>query len=162
MMPLSREMPKIVRGKLLIPIEERFWAKVAKGIPTIGNPDPCWLWVAGLQGGGYGQLWVNGKHEQSHRISYEFANGDIPDNLEIDHICRVRTCVNPNHLRAVTHKENVLCGESPSAKAVRRNECFRGHSFTEENTYLFRGERNCKICRQFAMKRWYNKKSQDG
>lgn len=77
--------------------EERFWSKVEK-------TDGCWNWVAGRLATGYGSFDGNLK---SHRVSYEMANGPIPDGMMIDHICHNRLCVNPGHLRLATAKENV-------------------------------------------------------
>lgn len=82
-------------------VEERFWSKVDKS-------SDCWVWTAYRTHKGYGLFSIeHGKLVQVHRWSYEQHHGTIPDGLEIDHICRVRACVNPSHLRAVTHKQNI-------------------------------------------------------
>jgi hypothetical protein len=80
--------------------ERRFWEKVEKG-------SGCWLWRGRLSGGGYGQFKVAGREAMAHRYAYELLVGAIPDGREIDHLCRVRACVNPAHLEAVTHSTNV-------------------------------------------------------
>lgn len=79
---------------------EMFWAKVEK-------TDTCWLWVAGLTPNGYGQFGIGWPRTAlAHRWAYEETHGPIPDGMQIDHICRVRTCVRPEHLRVVTNKQN--------------------------------------------------------
>lgn len=79
---------------------ERFWLKVNK-------TDECWLWMASTFSNGYGQFTgenrVNGT---AHKFSYELANGPVPKGMYIDHICSIRACVNPDHLRLVTPKQN--------------------------------------------------------
>lgn len=76
----------------------RFWSKVDKS-------GDCWLWMA-AKSYGYGRFWTAGRQYSAHRLSYELASGPIQEGLEIDHICHVRACVNPSHLRAVTTKQN--------------------------------------------------------
>ena len=80
-------------------LERRFWAKVEK-------TDYCWVWTAAKNSRGYGTIAVLSRTRYAHRVSYWFANGAIPDGFEIDHKCRNRACVNPDHLRAVTSKQN--------------------------------------------------------
>lgn len=82
-----------------IPVEAKFWSKVIKG-------DGCWEWVGSKNGGNYGKLGVSGTTIYAHRISYELHKGPIPDGMHVDHICRNRSCVNPDHLRTVTNKQN--------------------------------------------------------
>jgi hypothetical protein len=86
----------------------------------------------------------------AHRVSHELFKGPIPDGLYIDHLCRNRGCVNPDHLEAVTQRVNMLRGEAPSAICVRVNRCQRGHEFTPENTYVRRRgtriKRDCRAC----------------
>ena len=109
--------------------EDRFWSKVEKSAG-------CWLWTAGLCHG-YGQFSFLGLDVRAHRFAYELLVGPIPAGLEIDHLCRDRACVNPDHLEPVTHRENGLRGESPAVRIHRSGRCGRGH---------LRGDERCKQC----------------
>ena len=127
-------------------------------------PEPntgCWLWL--LQPNkqtGYGEFWYDKKRYLAHRLSYELEKGPIPEGLQIDHICRVRSCINPDHLRCVTIKENVLCGVGPAAQNLVKTHCKYGHEFTLENTrYAAKyGNRICRECTRIDNRRRRNKR----
>jgi hypothetical protein len=122
--------------------KERFLQKVERG-------ESCWLWTGSINHKGYGTFHVARKTRGAHRVSYEMFVGPIPDGLEIDHLCRVRTCVNPDHLEAVTHHENLMRSEGITAQAARQQQCVNGHSFTPENIYQPpKGGRECLICKR--------------
>lgn len=112
----------------------------------------CWLWTGSEDMKGYGQLTFNKKHYRAYRFSYEIFKGTIPAGMTLDHLCRVRLCVNPDHMEVVTNKENVLRGHGVTANNAAKTHCKHGHEFTEENTYVFRyrasGGRSCLACRR--------------
>lgn len=122
---------------------KRFWSHVDKD-----SHHGCWVWTAGLHPGGYGNFWLDGRTINAHRYSWELANGPVPDGLHLDHICRNRACVRPDHLEPVTMQMNILRGVSPAALNARKTHCIRGHEFTEENTYRQPGNPNSRICRE--------------
>lgn len=117
---------------------EGFWGRVVK-------TQSCWLWT-GAMTGGYGQVRFAGGFIRAHRLAYELTNGQIPDGLDLDHLCRVTNCVNPAHLEPVTRPVNILRGVGMSAKRARQTHCKRGHEFTPENTYKWRTSRICRAC----------------
>lgn len=127
-------------------VADRFWAKVDR------QPNGCWHWMGERGRNGYGVARTAGAYF-AHRLAYELLVGPIPEGLVIDHLCRVRHCVNPAHLEPVTSGENTLRGETVAAANARKTHCDRGHEFTPENTYWKRDRagqprwRECKACR---------------
>jgi len=81
-------------------------------VEDTGYETPCWIWLGSRRGHGYGKVGVNGRYVGAHRAFYERDKGSIPDGMELDHLCRVRLCVNPDHLEVVTHKENMRRGSN--------------------------------------------------
>lgn len=122
-------------------LADRFWLKVDI---TPG----CWLWKASRYSTGYGCLMNKGGSWLAHRISYELNVGPIPEGLELDHLCRVRGCVNPAHLEPVTHRENGLRGVGQGALNARKTDCKRGHPLSGDNLYMQNGTRQCVTCRR--------------
>lgn len=127
-------------------------------------PEPntgCWLWTRALSRG-YGVLFDSTTRQTrgAHRVSWEAHRGPIPPGLVIDHKCRVRACINPDHMRVITHVENVMCGESPAARHARQMHCDRGHPFTPDNTWSNSGRRGCVTCRRARERaRWHRRKA---
>lgn len=118
---------------------DRFLEKVA--VAESG----CWLWQAEVGSNGYGRFWFREDRMPAHRFAHEHYKGPTPEGWVIDHLCRVPTCVNPDHLEAVTHGENVRRGDHPER---RKTHCKWGHPFTEDNI-LWRGrKRRCRRCIQ--------------
>lgn len=115
------------------------------------SPEPnsgCWLWLGAVGSYGHGQFSINRKARPAHRIAYEAAFGAVPAGLELDHLCRVPCCVNPRHLEAVTHRENMLRSPIAGPAANRRKtHCPYGHPYDEGNTYRDKlGKRTCREC----------------
>lgn len=107
----------------------------------------CWRWTGAHVPNGYGQIQANGRPRGVHRLAYEAWVGPIPDGLEVDHLCRVRDCINPAHLEAVTHLENLRRGRTIVARQIAKTECPQGHPYDEGNTIKrSRGVRICRAC----------------
>jgi hypothetical protein len=120
-----------------VPAEQRFWENVAKS-------DGCWMWTGTKDPHGYGRFWTGTTIGLAHRWAYELLVGPIPTDLELDHLCRVTSCVKTEHLEPVTHAENMRRGS-----VAKRTHCPQGHPYTPENTYRYpvSGDRKCRICR---------------
>jgi len=108
----------------------------------------CWTWTRGNAGPDEYGLVYNGKKNKrrmAHRVSYEaFNSTTIPDGLVIDHLCKNKLCVNPDHMRVVTNKENVLCGDGITAQNKRKTLCKRGHDLRVRKD----GYRGCPTCKK--------------
>lgn len=128
-----------------------------KIIPYVSvAPSGCWLWSGCTGSGGYGRVSVGGKQMPAHRFIYELLIGEIPHGLQLDHLCRVRNCVNPSHLEPVTGRVNILRGEGPCAQHARKTHCPQGHPYDAANTYLHKGKyRYCRICLRLNKRRYY-------
>ena len=108
----------------------------------------CWLWTRCVDGSGYGAVRAGGATRRAHRVSYEAIVGQIPPGLQMDHLCRVKSCVNPDHLEPVTHRENSLRSNNAGGRNARMTHCLRGHLLADPNVYWCRGglRRLCKAC----------------
>lgn len=110
--------------------------------------DGCWLWMGPMTDNGYGRVMRDRRALMAHRAVWEINNGPIPDGLVIDHLCRNRRCVNPEHLEPVEQGTNMKRGEAPTAIAIRTGYCKRGHARTPENLYRAPGSPNMAHCRE--------------
>lgn len=149
---------------------ERFWAKVNK-------TSTCWLWTGCIQGNGYPRFRAGGRTVYAHRYSYVLHKGPIPAPLQLDHLCRTPACVNPDHLEAVTNRENTVRGGAPAkakttvhiaqrhAVAWYRGKtvCAQGHPYDAANTrYSVRGTRYCAQCGRDRARDYGRRKRAEG
>lgn len=119
----------------------------------------CWHWLGHTNKVSlYGQFWDGKRVVGAHVYSYIYHKGPVPEGLDLDHLCRVRRCVNPDHLEPVSRRENLLRGATFIAIAASKTSCIRGHEFTQENTYrAANGTRQCRQCRRILSLRWADK-----
>jgi hypothetical protein len=139
-------------------VEHRLESRIARPEGFFG----CWLWTGRPSTKGYGKLRVDGKHWRAHRLAYIWWRGGFPEELDIDHLCRVRMCVNPWHMEPVTRGDNVRRGLAPALSGQRgriqqlaKTHCPQGHPYAGENLYVNpRGKRHCRICMRAGTRRW--------
>lgn len=123
--------------------ERRFWTKV-----DIQGPSECWNWTACLMHNGYGQFRWQGQARAAHRVAWVLVGNSIPEGMQMDHLCRNRRCCNPAHLEVVTQRENLLRGDTITARCAAKTHCPQGHPYDEANTIVYRGNRQCRACTQ--------------
>lgn len=125
----------------------RFWPKVRR-------TRTCWVWT-GATRGGYGSFEVGGRKRPcnyilAHRFAFQLANGEIPQGLELDHLCRNQLCVRPSHLEVVTHRENMLRGRGFAAQNAKKTKCPQGHEYSPRDG----GGRECRECKAISQAKW--------
>lgn len=141
------------------PYTARFWSRVEK------VPDGCWLWRGGRTKNGYGVFGLLNHTFLAHRVAYTMTKGAIPLGLQIDHLCRVRHCVNPGHLEPVTCSENLCRGETGRKKQAT---CNKGHIWThvivkKKKRPVAEGyyeTRTCAICANERQRKEYHQQSE--
>lgn len=136
------------------PVLERVLARIELG--EMFNGTPCWIFQGALTWG-YGVTSKDGRPLRTHRVTYEALVGPIPDGLDIDHLCRVRACCNPEHLEPKTRRANVLCGETVTAANAAKTHCPRGHELSGDNlipSARRQGKRQCATCAPLLYQQW--------
>ena len=137
------------------PEHVRFAAATEEGPTPEYRPElgPCLLWVGGIKPNGYGQMRWHGRNGYVHRYAWTVANGEIPDGMTVDHLCRVRNCVRVGHMELCTAVENYRRG------ARARTRCRFGHEKTPDNVKIdCNGNRRCVICWRANQKRESDKR----
>lgn len=126
-----------------LPVLERFWNYVEE-------TDGCWFWRPSKLAGEYGSFAIGrNKKIWAHIFSYViYHHQEVPEGMELDHTCRNHCCVNPMHLEPVTHRVNILRGESPFAKNARKQVCKRGHDLSLAYRRSSRNSRECRECKR--------------
>jgi hypothetical protein len=130
--------------------QQKFWNCVA----DIGN---CWIWTGETDRHGYGRLRHKNRKWGAHRLAWTLANGPIPAELTVDHLCFNVLCCNPSHLRLLTHADNAA-----NQRSARATHCTNGHEYTPDNTYLRParggGQRDCRACIRDRVRRYRSRK----
>lgn len=144
---------KYRRGLNAPSLRERIQQKISVDAAT-----GCWLWRGAKQKSGHGCMTVNSAPRGAHRVSYEIAKGQIPPGLDLDHLCRNPSCVNPDHLEPVTRKENLLRGNTIPARHAAKTHCINGHAFIDDNISRSEGFRRCKACKRILSSKRYQER----
>lgn len=135
--PVS-SLPTIAEVRQLSPTRREF-IRFPRKVDTHGDrKDVCWTWLANTFGDGRGQVTYKQKKWQAHKWLYCALRGNVPQGMELDHLCRNGLCVNPYHLEPVTHRVNLLRGRGWAATNAQKAMCPQGHPYTPENTYTWR------------------------
>src|SRR5947209_8701603 len=113
----------------------------------------CWLWQGQINPFGYGQMRWHSVKVYAHRLAYVLYCGHVPVHMDIDHLCRNRSCVNPEHLEVVTRRTNLLRGIGKVPERANQTHCKRGHPLSGNNLVISHGRwRECRTCRDIGSK----------
>ena len=137
---------RMTAGRLRLPPRKGI-AAVRVLARITAEADGCWLWPGALTHDGYGRIQDQGKARLAHRVVYEHLIGPVPSELQLDHLCRVRRCVNPSHLEPVTLRENLMRGNTPARLNADKTQCPKGHEYAGDNLVnRADGARGCRAC----------------
>ena len=133
---------------------KRFWRFVRPAADS-----DCWIWTGGkVRGYGYFAL-SHRKSVRAHKFLWELANGPVQEGMHLHHVCENKACVNFTHLQVKTARENTLLDSDNLATInALKIRCHRGHEFTPENTYTYKGMRHCRKCNMINWYKWHNNK----
>lgn len=146
-------LPPLVTDEDLTAACNRIMLRTSKNAET-----GCWDCNFADRANGYRSVQIRGRGYRAHRVVYECLKGRIPDGLPLDHLCRNRRCVNPDHLEAVPGRINTLRGLGPTAKNARKTHCPNGHSLSEDNLHNNKnGYRVCATCKRRKALAYYHK-----
>lgn len=132
----------ISRSPDRLALSHKFWANV-----SIREPSVCWFWKGATNGLGYGRFWIGRIGCGAHRLAYALTRGKIPNGLTLDHLCRKRLCVNPQHLQPTPNRTNILRGQGITAEAAAKKLCPQSHAYDAIDS---NGARICQRCRAQA------------
>ncbi len=140
-------------------IARRFWAKVNKSSGVFklvqGEQSECWTWQSSMLPKGYGTTKYKGKGIAAYKLAYMLSIGPVPDGLELDHLCRTRRCVRPDHLEPITHLENIRRGICANREKAT---CLKGHPF---DVIRKSGKRDCSVCHKALVRAYHLRKKQE-
>jgi len=143
---MTDKLTRAARGRRLVNAEY-----MRQRVENVGE---CWEWQGGVLSNGYGRCQSVEYGVLAHRVSYQIFVGPIPAGLTIDHLCRNRRCINPDHLEAVTPRVNVLRGDTIVAANASKTHCPKGHELAGDNLYLAPSRRRyCRTCQRAAEKK---------